>query len=203
MPFIALVKEGFLNNGISALDYSVSYDQKLLLKENINFIKPLDLEFINIVDAAEAPENIRNEVCPGKPVPEFVALPNVNIYLKAPQSSKCLLSQNIPIYEGDNKDSIINRLRRTDKNYKPLTNSNTKFYRHNDIVLGPRRIPVPLPPSQSKSDQDISAWASKSKVTEIAQAAGDGFKIVDVKDRKYVQSGKDMVGEEILMVVRE
>ena len=88
MPFVAMVKDQFMLEGVSALDYSVAYNQEEMLKQNINYIKPIELEFINILSSKQAPENVQNEVAPGRPMPEFVVNPSCHVYLKVPQASK-------------------------------------------------------------------------------------------------------------------
>lgn len=70
---------------------------------------------IKYSDSNEAPENIRNECCPGQPYITFLppdeSLP---LFVVNPQPQKPYFQRELPVYDGDTVEKLIKRLKKTD-----------------------------------------------------------------------------------------
>lgn len=75
------------------------------------------LEYIEIKysDDNEAPENIRNECCPGQPYITFLPPDaSLQLLLNNPQPQKPYFQRELPVYDGDTTEKLIKRLKRAD-----------------------------------------------------------------------------------------
>lgn len=70
---------------------------------------------IKYSDSSEAPENIRNECCPGQPYITFLP-PDVSLQLLIvnPQPQKPYFQRELPVYSGDTVEKLIKRLKKAD-----------------------------------------------------------------------------------------
>merc|ERR1712176_1010477 len=192
MPFVAAVRDNFLLNGISALDHSCAYNQRALLEQNIRYIKPSEMDIITILDAKQAPEYVQSECGPGKPIPEWISRSSANIYMKVPQASNSMMSQYVQIFNNDNQEMLLNRLRRNDKVIK-VSADKTKLFAYKDPVLGPRQIPLPL-----KSIANLNSWANEMALTEVD--GSKSFEVFEDKNEKYVKINGKSVGEQMILI---
>lgn len=66
-------------------------------------------------DSSDAPENVRNECCPGQPhitfLPSDVSLPLIIIN---PQAQKPYFQRELPLYDSDTVEKLIKRLKKVD-----------------------------------------------------------------------------------------
>lgn len=77
----------------------------------------MQLEHFEIIysDSNEAPENIRNECCPGQPYITFLPSDeSLQLFVINPQPQKPYFQREIPVYEGDTTEKLIKRLKKTD-----------------------------------------------------------------------------------------
>uniref|UniRef100_A0A8C5QZV6 leucine--tRNA ligase n=1 Tax=Leptobrachium leishanense TaxID=445787 RepID=A0A8C5QZV6_9ANUR len=141
MPFVAMIKENLEKSGSRILDLELEFDERAVLMENIVYLtNSLELDQIEMKFASEADDKIKEECCPGKPFSVFRSEPGVSVFLVNPQPSNAHFSTRLAIRQGDNKDSIIRRLMKTDRGIKDVTK--VKLMRFDDPLLGPRRVPV-------------------------------------------------------------
>lgn len=76
------------------------------------------MEYLEIQysDCSEAPENIRNECCPGQPYITFLPpAESLQLFLINPQPQKPYFQRELPVYEGDTVDKVIKRLKKVDQ----------------------------------------------------------------------------------------
>lgn len=70
---------------------------------------------INYSDSNEAPENIRNECCPGQPYITFLPPDaSLQLLLVNPQPQKPYFQRELPVYGGDTVEKLIKRLKKAD-----------------------------------------------------------------------------------------
>ncbi|XP_053575255.1 leucine--tRNA ligase, cytoplasmic [Bombina bombina] len=115
-----------------------------VVKKNLTILKGddalIELDQIEIKFASDAEEKIKEDCCPGKPYSVFRTEPGVPVFLVNPQPSNGHFSTKIEIRQGDNRESVIRRLMKTDRGIKDVTK--VKLMRYDDPLLGPRRVPV-------------------------------------------------------------
>lgn len=77
-------------------------------------------------DSNEAPENIRNECCPGQPYITFLP-PDASLQLTIinPQPQKPFFQRELPVYDGDSVEKLIKRLKKADPK---LSKFNVEIY---------------------------------------------------------------------------
>lgn len=70
---------------------------------------------IKYSDDSEAPENIRNECCPGQPyitfLPPDASLP---LFVVNNQPQKPYFQRELPVYDGDTVEKLIKRIKKSD-----------------------------------------------------------------------------------------
>lgn len=66
-------------------------------------------------DSSEAPENIRNECCPGQPFITFLP-PDVSVQLCMinTQPQKPYFQRELAVFDGDTVEKLIKRIKKTD-----------------------------------------------------------------------------------------
>lgn len=145
MPFAQMIKEKFIKIGDSAFNIKLDFDEKHVLEVNKTYLEnTLDLEYLEIKysDGDEVPENIRNECCPGQPYITFLPLDaSLMLFMINPQPQKPYFQRELPVYDGDNVEKLIKRLKRADLK---LTSNKISLWRYKDPALGPRLIPIYL-----------------------------------------------------------
>ncbi len=75
----------------------------------------LDDIVIKPADCDEAPENVREECCPGVPYMTFGTKPGVNINFVNPTSHNGLFTHNVPIHDKDTAEKVALRIIKMDK----------------------------------------------------------------------------------------
>ncbi|XP_060837140.1 leucine--tRNA ligase, cytoplasmic [Rhopalosiphum padi] len=150
MPFAQMVKEKLIKVGDSAFNVKLDFDEKRVLEVNRTYLEnTLDLENFDIKysDSSEAPENIRNECCPGEPYITFLP-PDASLSLLVvnPQPQKAFFQRELSVYDGDSVEKLIKRLKKIDLK---LTSNKISLWRYKDPVLGPRLIPNYLQPTEN------------------------------------------------------
>merc|ERR1719232_203873 len=138
MPYNAMLKDRFNESGVKGLETKCDFDQMKVLNDNIGYVCPEGIESLQILSVQSASENIRNEVRPGNPVPEFYTVPSYDVYFRCPQSKQGFLSQNIGIREGDTTSIVKKRL--VDSS-RVIGSKNVTLYRYENPALQSRYIP--------------------------------------------------------------
>jgi len=187
MPFVAMLKDGYTRDGIAALTFTCSFDQTKILELNHDYMIPKELESMKILPVSQASESIQNEASPGKPTPDFVALPGAEVYCKVVQVGAGVPSQNITIRTGDSIETVFRRLKRANRQMKGKGKAaDMSLYRYADPVLGPRKLPSPY-------RGDAKEWA---KENELVQVGGD----FSIEKDSVVNAGKAL-GSQVLCLV--
>ncbi|KAK4294869.1 hypothetical protein Pmani_032536 [Petrolisthes manimaculis] len=142
MPFVQAVRERMDKFGESALKDTVDFDERSILKENMDYLQAtLDLESIELKWTEECEnERTQEEVVPGEPYLTFFNAPCLQLQLNNPQPHTGLFQTILPVYENDNLAAILNRMKRCERLVKP--SMKITFHRFKDPVLGPRVIPT-------------------------------------------------------------
>lgn len=84
---------------------------------------------VKFSDDSEAPENIRNECCPGQPYITFLpADSSLQLFLINPQPQKPYFQRELPVYGGDTVEKLIKRLKKTDPKLSKHDNDFTSLY---------------------------------------------------------------------------
>uniref|UniRef100_A0A1B6IUA7 leucine--tRNA ligase n=1 Tax=Homalodisca liturata TaxID=320908 RepID=A0A1B6IUA7_9HEMI len=143
MPFVQAMREKVANSGIKALNLTLDFDEVETLTTNKAYLEnTLDLEELNIElsTSSGAPDNVREDCCPGAPFITFHApAPSLILALVNPQPLSGHLTQWLPVRNGDTVAKLANALARTDKTIKDV--NMVQFWRWEDPELGPRKIP--------------------------------------------------------------
>ena len=65
--FLAFAKERVADQGLSALDLSLEFDEKKVLEDNLNYlVNTLEMEGVDVKFSSEASEKIQEDCRPGK-----------------------------------------------------------------------------------------------------------------------------------------
>ncbi|XP_050441148.1 leucine--tRNA ligase, cytoplasmic [Adelges cooleyi] len=149
MPFAQMIREKLDKIGQTAFNIKLDFDEKHVLEVNKTYLEnTLDLENIDVKysDHKDAPENIRNECCPGQPHITFLPLPeSLLLIVTNPQPQKPYFQRELPVYDNDTVAKLIKRLKKLDQK---LTSSKIQLWRYKDPVMGPRLIPNYLQPTE-------------------------------------------------------
>uniref|UniRef100_A0A8D8W9F9 leucine--tRNA ligase n=1 Tax=Cacopsylla melanoneura TaxID=428564 RepID=A0A8D8W9F9_9HEMI len=149
MPFVQATKEKVAKEGVKSLNLTLDFDEMNVLTlnkvylENTSDLEALDLRYSDI---AEAPENVREDCCPGLPFISFHPTLPLTLVNPCPQSG--LFSHHVPVRDGDTVAQILARLVRVEKKIKDV--SKVSLWCYEDPVLGPRRMPSYETPTQGK-----------------------------------------------------
>ncbi|GFS89453.1 leucine--tRNA ligase, cytoplasmic [Nephila pilipes] len=140
MPFAQVMKEKTKNLGISALNLFLDFDEMAILKENKEYLtSTLDLEELSFKYTDETEDKALEDCCPGEPIIIYSTASSVSLKLINQQPHNGYVEIQLPIYEGTTASSLISRIRKAQKIPEV---KQVKLYRYNDIILGPRTIPV-------------------------------------------------------------
>uniref|UniRef100_A0A8C4R6J2 leucine--tRNA ligase n=1 Tax=Eptatretus burgeri TaxID=7764 RepID=A0A8C4R6J2_EPTBU len=86
MPFVAMLRECYERDGIAALQPELKFDERSVLRENINYlIATMELEGIDILGAGELGNKALEQCRPGRPIFVFHTKPCALLYLVNPQ----------------------------------------------------------------------------------------------------------------------
>lgn len=141
MPFVQFVKARIEEFGLAALDLTLDFDEAEVLLDNLDYLtSTLQMEGVDVKFASEANEKIQEECRPGTPFILFRTDPSVDLTLINNQPHSGLFHVICPIMDGDNLEKIARRIFRTERNVKDA--KKVSLFRHEDPILGPRRIPV-------------------------------------------------------------
>ncbi|KAL4084204.1 hypothetical protein QTP88_028031 [Uroleucon formosanum] len=185
MPFAQMVKEKLIKVGDSAFNVKLDFDEKSVLEVNRSYLEnTLDLEHFDIKysDNSEAPENIRNECCPGEPYITFLPSDaSLSLLVVNPQPQKPFFQRELAVYDNDNVEKLIKRLKKIDLK---LTSNKISLWRYKDPVLGPRLIPNYLQPTENSimmTPETMFFIDTEKKIIEYSdnpskkQLLGDGI----------------------------
>ena len=149
MPFVAFTKERIANQGMSALDLSLEFDELKVLQDNVDYVTAtLQLEGVSVQYSSEASDKIQEECRPGTPFVVFRSEPSVQIKLINNQPHTGLFSVPFPVLDGDSKSSMAKRLHRQERNVKDP--KRVQWFRFQDPELGPRKMPSLTNPLEGK-----------------------------------------------------
>ncbi|XP_025412674.1 leucine--tRNA ligase, cytoplasmic isoform X2 [Sipha flava] len=150
MPFAQMIKEKLLKVGDSAFNIKLDFDEKHVLELNKSYLEnTLNLEHLEIKysDDSEAPENIRNECCPGQPYITFLPPDeSLTLIIMNTQPQKPYFQKELPVYNGDTVEKLIKRIKKSDLK---LSGSKINLWRFKDSVMGPRLISNYLLPTEN------------------------------------------------------
>ena len=117
--------------------------------------------------SSEASEKMQEECRPGAPYVTFRKDPSVSINLINNQPHSGVFSVNLPIMEDDTVSKLAKRLARMERLVKDP--NRVKFFRYEDPVLGPRKIPSMDRPLEGKvaikEEEKFSIDVEKNVVT--------------------------------------
>lgn len=140
MPFVQATKEKVAQEGVKSLNLTLDFDEMNVLNLNKVYLEnTLDLEALDLrySDICEAPENVREDCCPGLPYISFH--PTMALTLMNPSPQSGLFTHHIPVRNEDTVAHIISRLAKVEKKIKDI--SKVQLWCYEDPVLGPRKIP--------------------------------------------------------------
>ncbi|KAF8792340.1 leucine--tRNA ligase, cytoplasmic-like [Argiope bruennichi] len=140
MPFAQVMKEKTKSLGISALNLFLDFDEMAVLKENKEYLlSTLDLEELLFKYTDESDDKTLEDCCPGEPIIVYSTAPSVTLKLINQQPCSGYMEIELPVYDGTTVPGLISRIRKTQK---VPESRQVKLYRYNDILVGPRTIPV-------------------------------------------------------------
>lgn len=142
MPFVQATREKVETIGLKALNLTLDFDETQVLLNNLHYLtSTLDLEevIVSPSDSSEAPENVREECCPGVPYMVFSTKPGVNLTFVNPTPQNGLFTHSIPVHDKDTAEKVSTRLTKLDKGIK--STQAVELWRYEDPALGVRTIP--------------------------------------------------------------
>merc|ERR1712150_270822 len=182
----AMLKANYEAEGKSALESTCTFVQEEIFRINKEYIRPIELESMTIKSGVDASEHIRDEVAPGKPVPEFLYVPEVGkLNVRVTQLGCGVPSQNVTIRDNDCANTVLGRMRKNNRHLKNATE--LQLFRYNDVVMGPRQMPVPF-------RGDVNAWEKESGLAEITSSISN--------QKGQLQSDGKQLGEKIVCIIR-
>ncbi len=152
MPFVQFTKERVAQTGLKALDLTLEFDEReVLCRDSDYLLSDLQLEGIDVKFSSESDSEKMQEECrPGAPYIVFRREPTVKLTLTNNQASSGLFSVEMDVLDNDTPAKLAVRLARSERNVKSA--STVKFYRYDDPVLGPRKIPSAESPLEGKTE---------------------------------------------------
>lgn len=69
-------------------------------------------------DSEDAPENVREECCPGVPYMTFGNKPGVSLTFVNPTPHNSLFTHVLPVHDKDTTEKVVARITKLDKNIK-------------------------------------------------------------------------------------
>jgi len=149
MPFVAFAKERVADQGLSALDLSLEFDEKKVLEDNLNYLlNTLEMEGVDVKFSSEASEKIQEDCRPGVPFVIFRSEPSVTLNMINNQPFSGVFQITCPILEGDTVQSVAKRMARSERNIKD--DKKIELWRYKDPEFGPRKIPILNQPLEGK-----------------------------------------------------
>ena len=149
MPFVAWAKERVNEQGLSALDLTLDFDERIVLEDNVTYLlNTLQLDGVEVKFSSEANEKTQEECRPGVPFIIFRKEPSVSMTLINDQPHSGIFQTTCPILEGDTVHSVTQRLTRNERNIKDATK--VEIWRFEDPVFGPRVMPNLEDPNAGK-----------------------------------------------------
>ncbi len=183
MPFVAWAKERVGDQGLSALDLTLEFDEKKVLEDNVTYLlSTLGLDGLEVQFSSEANEKTQEECRPGVPFINFRTEPSVTIQMINNQPHSGLFQFACPILEADTVSSVAKRMSRNERNIKDW--SKVKLFRYEDPILGPRKMPSLLEPMVGK-----------------VQMAPEGTFKIDLNSEKVTFDGKDLGGVIVYRII--
>jgi len=140
MPFVAFTKEKVATNGMSALDTSLPWDERVVLQENIEIlVEMIGMEGIALAWSEEGDDKMREECRPGTPFVTFRTEPSVKLEMVNNQPHTGVFNISCPILKDDTARKITARMTRVERGIKDP--KLITLYRWEDPVMGPRKMP--------------------------------------------------------------
>lgn len=116
MPFVQLMKEGVETSGLKALNTTMDFDEKEVMEMYKKYLlSTLELEDLVVKFSEEAEDKVKEDCVPGSPFLTLHTEPSVSVRISNCQPYSGLFEVTLPIYEGDLKSKLINRLMKTDR----------------------------------------------------------------------------------------
>ncbi|KFM68479.1 Leucine--tRNA ligase, cytoplasmic, partial [Stegodyphus mimosarum] len=140
MPFAQAMKEKTESLGITALNLFLDFDEMAVLQENKDYlINTLELVDVSFKYSDEAKDSFLDDCCPGEPIIVYSVAPSVKVCVINQQPCNGCFEVELPIYDGVSVSNLVSQIC---KAQKICDNSKVKLFRYDDILLGPRSIPV-------------------------------------------------------------
>ncbi|KAL5460341.1 hypothetical protein EMCRGX_G033786 [Ephydatia muelleri] len=121
MPFVQSLKDGLANKGLEALDLTLRFDEKAAIERHLPYlVRSLELKelWVDSVGSSTDPK-IQEECLPGRPYSIFSATPYQTSYtavmLVNPQKCLPYFTFQSPVYDGDDYNKVIDRVRRANQ----------------------------------------------------------------------------------------
>ncbi|KAK3919230.1 Leucine--tRNA ligase, cytoplasmic [Frankliniella fusca] len=189
MPFVQATREKVETIGLKALNLTLDFNETEVLQKNVHYLtSTLDLDEVVIksADCDEAPENVREECCPGVPYMTFGTKPGVELTFINPNSHNGLFTHIISVHDKDTAEKVAVRIIKMDKNIKGT--QTVELYRYEDPVMGPRSIP-----------NLNSPLAGKALLPSSAEFLAD---VTSGKVEVSINGKRHPVGSQLLYVVK-
>lgn len=140
MPFAQVMKEKTETQGISALNLFLDFDEMTVLQQNKDYLlSTLELENVSFKYSDESQEKALEDCCPGEPIIIYSTEPSLKLKLINQQPGNGCFEMDLCIYDGTCVSNVISHIC---KAQKISDTGKVKLYRYEDIVLGPRKLPV-------------------------------------------------------------
>lgn len=183
MPFVQATRDKVNSTGLNALRLTLDFDEMAVLAMNKAYLEnTLDLEDLELQYStdSEAPENIKEDCCPGAPYITFrPPPPSIKLTLVNSQPQNGHFTQSVDVRPGDTVAKVIGRLVRGDRHIKDT--SKVELWRWEDPVMGPRRFPTFNDPTsgrvQLKPDDILIVNVSRNSV--VVQSNGINVSLGD------------------------
>lgn len=141
MPFVQASKESVEKLGIKALNLTMDFDEAEVINIYHQYlVATLDLEGLDVAFSDDADGKIKDDCCPGKPYITYRVEPSVSVQCINPQAYSGLFEVSLPIFEGDTKTKVLNRLMKTDRS-KMKDIQQIKLLMYTDVDKNSRMIP--------------------------------------------------------------
>lgn len=100
-----------LEFGESVFNETTAFDEVAVLRENLSYLlMTLDLEGVDILCADQAEGKIQEDCRPGEPFIVYSIQPSVTIQFINQQPCHPFFEIDVPLYQDDNVNKVINRI---------------------------------------------------------------------------------------------